>query len=113
MSIVCSVYVCDECAARYVYDEIVGGGEIPGKPPVGFPPPLPSPHHSPRRPSSPILQNLQNRGRGLPGISPSRLLKMGAYPEFRVLGCSKWGFTRNSASTGMFVFFLFEKASTD
>ena len=23
MSIVCSVYVCDECAARYVYDEIV------------------------------------------------------------------------------------------
>ena len=22
MSIVCSVYVCDECAARYVYDEI-------------------------------------------------------------------------------------------
>ena len=24
MSIVCSVYVCDECAARYVYDAIVG-----------------------------------------------------------------------------------------
>ena len=24
MSIVCSVYVCDECAARYVYDEMVG-----------------------------------------------------------------------------------------
>ena len=24
MSIVCSVSVCDECAAQYVYDEIVG-----------------------------------------------------------------------------------------
>ena len=30
MSIVCCVYVCDECAARYVYDEIVGLWDGPG-----------------------------------------------------------------------------------
>ena len=29
MSIVCSVYVCDECAARYVYHEIVGLWDVP------------------------------------------------------------------------------------